>query len=145
MLTSDHEEFHQKWEEPGVLNDAKRAVLKGFSSAVDGLDDSAAWRAMCRLSVIEHDLALHSSRDRRAGIEILSRAIAVSADAEANYEAIRSKFLATADLSPTYDRTSLAHSIPSLAILPPEHKRPAINRIRAESKDAMTVLNVTEN
>jgi hypothetical protein len=46
-LSSDHKEFHQKWAEPGVLNDAKRAVLKGFSSAVEGLADDAAWSAMC--------------------------------------------------------------------------------------------------
>ncbi|MBB3984941.1 hypothetical protein GGQ68_001257 [Sagittula marina] len=139
-LSTDHKEFDRKWEKPGVLNDAKRTVLKGFSSAVNGLDHDAAWSAMRRLRVVEHDLALPSSRDRQAAIEILSKAVAEGADAEANFEAIRSKFLETAALSPTFDRTSLVLNIPSLAIRPQERYRTTIDKIRAESRRAVSSI-----
>ncbi|MFY1706884.1 hypothetical protein [Tritonibacter scottomollicae] len=139
-LSTDHKEFERRWDQPGVLNDAKRTVLKGFSSAVKGLDHDAAWSAMRRLRVVEHDLALPSSRDRQAAIEILSKAVAEGADAEANFEAIRSKFLETAALSPTFDRASLVLNIPSLAIRPQERYRTTIDKIRAESRRAVSSI-----
>lgn len=139
-LSSDPKEFDRRWAEPGVLNNAKRSILKGFEAAVKGLDDDAAWSAMRRLRVLEHDLALPSSRDRQSAIEILSKAVAEGANAEASFEAIRSKFLDTADLSPTFDRISLACEIPSLEIQPQEHHRRMIDKIREESRFAVTSI-----
>ncbi len=139
-LATSHSEFKSRWSETGVLNDAKRTVLEGFESATDGLNEDAVWNAMRRLRVFEHDLALRTSRDRSMCIQMLSQRLANPFDAEASFDAIRAKFLASAHLSPTYDRAKLALEVPTLVVQPRERDRKAIDKIHAESSNSIVAI-----
>ena len=139
-LASNHSEFDTRWSKAGVLNDAKRSVLHGFKSATNGLKEDAAWNAMRRLKVIEHDFALLLSRDRIAGIQTLSQGIENPSEADTIFDVIRSTFLASAHLSPTYNRAKLAQEVSSFVILPLERHRNVIDKIDVDSRSSEAAI-----
>lgn len=129
-------EFDRTWAEKGALNAAKRQVLRGFAKSTIGLPEDAAWNAMRRLRVIEHDLALPQSRDRQSAINLLAQQVLEPSTAEVGFASIRSALLAAAQLAPTFDRAALIARVPGLVVQPTVRLRPAIDQILKESKDA---------
>ncbi len=134
-------DFDRTWAAEGALNAAKRQVLRGFAKATEGLDEDAAWNAMRRLRLIEHDLSLPQSRDRQWAINLLSQQLIDPSTADAAFGSLRSTLLAAAQLAPTFNRATLLARVPGLAAKPTARLRPAIDRILAESSSAARAIN----
>lgn len=139
-LSTSKADFDAKWAEQGVLNDAKRLVLKGFAKATDGLAVDAAWNAMRRLRLIEHDFALPQSRDRQSAIALLRQQLINPSIAETGFAELRSVLLAAGQLAPTFDRSTLIERVPSLEVHPTAGLRPAVQHILAESSRALQAI-----
>lgn len=134
-------EFDQKWSQKGALNAAKRQVLRGFAKATVGMSEDDAWKAMRRLRLIEHDLALPQSRDRQSAIDLLSEQLVDPSTADGAFAALRSALLAAAQLAPTFDRATLIASASGLAVRPSARLRQAVDRILTESGHATRAIN----
>ena len=134
-------DFDRTWAEEGALNAAKRQVLRGFAKATEELAEDAAWNAMRRLRLIEHDFSLPQSRDRQSAIDLLSQQLIDPSMADANFASLRSTLLAAAQLAPTFDRATLLARVPGLAIKSTARLRPAIDRILTESTSAARAIN----
>lgn len=139
-LSTSKAEFDIKWAATGVLNDAKRQVLKGFTEATKGLAADAAWNAMRRLRLIEHDFALPQSRDRQSAINLLRDQAVDPSTAETGFAELRSVLLAAGQLAPTFDRAMLLERAPSLAVRPIARLRQTIDQILAESSRAVLAI-----
>ncbi len=139
-LSTSKAEFDIKWAAAGVLNDAKRLVLKGFSEATKGLAADAAWNAMRRLRLIEHDFTSPQSRDRQSAIDLLRYQLVVPSTAETGFAGLRSVLLGTDRLAPTFDRAMLLERVPSLAVQPIARLRQAIRQILKESSRAVQAI-----